>query len=81
MNACQETTACQDAMEANLAKMDEDVAIYSLSECRKETMAGQETMEARLECEKPTPVDMESESEHREVPNEYAVLKPVRIFC
>jgi hypothetical protein len=68
MNSCQETTACQDAMEANLAKMDEYVAIYSLSECRNETIACQGTTEARLECEKPTPVGMESESEHREAP-------------
>jgi hypothetical protein len=83
--ACQETSACQDAMEASLMEMkpnsgekeaaverqetpNEDVAIYCLRECRKETMACQETTEAR----------QESESEHREVPNEYAVVKPVR---
>jgi hypothetical protein len=77
--------ACQDVMEANLVKIEptpgekeaaverqetpnEDVAIYSLRECRKETMACQGTTEARLE----------SESEHREVPNEDAVVKPVR---
>jgi hypothetical protein len=56
----------------------EDVAIYSLRECGKETMACQGTTEARLECEKPTPVYMESESEHREFLNENAVVKPVR---
>jgi hypothetical protein len=39
MNTCQETTAWKSVMEANLAKIDEDVAIYSLRECRKETMA------------------------------------------
>jgi hypothetical protein len=79
--------ACQDAMEANLVKMElnpgekeaaverqetpnEEVAIYSLRECRIETMACQGTMEARLECDKPNPMDMEFELEHREVPNE-----------
>jgi hypothetical protein len=41
-------------------------------------MVCKETMVARLECEMPTSVDMESEAEHREVPNEYAVVKPVR---
>jgi hypothetical protein len=80
-----ETTAYQDAMEANLVKMEpnpgekvaavelqeipnEDVAIYSLRKYRKETMACQGTMDARLE----------SESEHREVPNEDAVLEPAK---
>jgi hypothetical protein len=79
-----DTSACQDAMEAVLVKMEpnpeekeaaverqdtpnEEVAIYSTRECRKETIACQETTEARLE----------SESEHREVPNEDAVVKPV----
>jgi hypothetical protein len=46
----------------------EDVAIYSLRNCQKETIACQGTTEAHLE----------SESEHREVPNEDAVVKPVR---
>jgi hypothetical protein len=85
MKACEQTTVCQDAMEANLVKMEpnpgekeaaverqetpnEEVAIYSLKECRNETMACQGTTEARLE----------SESEHREVPNEDAIVKPVR---
>jgi hypothetical protein len=77
--------ACRDAMEVNLEKMElnpweteaaverqetpnEVVAIYSLRNYRKETIACQGKTEARLD----------SESEHREVPNEDAVVKPVR---
>jgi hypothetical protein len=47
-DARKEMTACQDSMKANIVKMEaavewqetpnEDVAIYSLRECRKETM-------------------------------------------
>jgi hypothetical protein len=55
--------------------LNEEEAIYSVRACRKETMAGQETTEARLECEKATSVDMETEAEHREVPTEAAALK------
>jgi hypothetical protein len=56
----------------------EEIVIYSLRECRKETMTCQGTTEARLECEKPTPMNRESEAEHREVPKKDAVVKPVR---
>jgi hypothetical protein len=36
-----------------------------------------ETMEACLECEKPTSVDMEPEVDHREIPKEDTLMKPV----
>jgi hypothetical protein len=44
----------------------EKAAIHSLREWRKETMACQETTEARLECKEPTSEDMEPETEHQE---------------
>jgi hypothetical protein len=56
----------------------EEAAIHSLMACRKETMACQETMEALLECEEPTSVDMESEAEHWEVRKEDTIVKPVK---
>jgi hypothetical protein len=44
---------------------------------QKETMACKEMMEAYLECKEPTSMDMESEAEHREVPEEDPIVKPV----
>jgi hypothetical protein len=44
---------------------------------RKETMTCQEKTKARLECEKPTSVDVESDVEHQQVPKEVAAVMPV----
>jgi hypothetical protein len=43
-----------------------EAAIHSLRAYRKEMMAYQETMEAHLECEEPTSVDVVSEVVHLE---------------
>jgi hypothetical protein len=40
-----------------------------------ETVACQETTEARLRCKEPISEDMESGAEHREVPKEHAVVR------
>jgi hypothetical protein len=53
----------------------EEATVHSLSACWKETIACKETTEARLECEEPTSMDMESEAEHREVSKEHAAVK------
>jgi hypothetical protein len=53
----------------------EEATIHSLRACRKETMACQDTTEARLECEEPTSEDMESEVEHLEVSKEHAAAE------
>jgi hypothetical protein len=44
----------------------------------KKAMAYQETTEACLECKEPSPEEIESEVERREVPMEDAIVKPVR---
>jgi hypothetical protein len=51
--------------------------IQDMKDGRKKAVVCQETTEARLECEEPTSVDMESESEQREFPKKNAMVKPV----
>jgi hypothetical protein len=46
-----------------------------MREWRQETIACQDVTEARLECKKPTSVNMESEVDHQEVPTEEAKVK------
>jgi hypothetical protein len=53
----------------------EEAAIHSLRACRRETMACQEMEEARLQCEDPTSVDMESKAKHRKVLKEHATVE------
>jgi hypothetical protein len=80
MDANQERTnaSLREEIQSGQAKMRSilDVWIVDMKDGRKETMASQETTEARLECEERTSVDMESESEHWEVPKEDAIVKP-----
>jgi hypothetical protein len=54
-----------------------DAWIANMNDGRKEMMASQEMVEAHLEYEVPTSVNMEPEAEHQEVPREDAVVKPV----
>jgi hypothetical protein len=54
-----------------------DARIADMKDGRKETMACQEMVEAHLECEEPTSVDMEPEAEHWEIPKEDAIVKPI----
>jgi hypothetical protein len=53
----------------------EEVAILSLTACQEEMMVCRETMRARLECEEPSSVDMESEALHEEFCMEDAAVK------
>jgi hypothetical protein len=87
------TTACQDAMEANLKKFEpnpgeeavmeqqeisnENAAIHSLRACRSETAAFQEATEGDTEKTEPDPGIMQSVREHQEVTKEDAAVMPV----
>jgi hypothetical protein len=70
-------TACQEATEANPEKTEPiDHAIAISEQMIAMTKVNREKMEATDL--KANPEEMESESEHREVPKEDAVVKPVR---
>jgi hypothetical protein len=79
INAWQEeTTACQDAMETNPRDKVDVVDRHKIPNEEEETRACQE-MEAHLEEEEPTSVDMKPEAaEQREVPIRDATVMPVR---
>jgi hypothetical protein len=68
-------------IDGRLEKMDnshmEMVSAFK-PEIEEETMACQETTEARLEEEKPTSVDRKPEAAEEEVPVEDAIVKPVK---
>jgi hypothetical protein len=52
-----------------------EAAIPAMRTWRKEVMAYQEMTEAHLECKEPTSENMESESEHWEVPNGHVAVE------
>jgi hypothetical protein len=79
--------ANQAKMDANLRKMKAkmnrqhvrmEAAIHSMTAWRKETTARQETTEACLVITEPNSLEIVSDVEHEEVPNEEATVKPVR---
>jgi hypothetical protein len=61
------------------ARQDKMMEAY-LNACRKETVTCQETIEAHLGCKEPSPKEMESQVEHREVPMEEAAVKSSRVM-
>jgi hypothetical protein len=72
-----ERTVCQEAIKANPEKMEpNDRAIAILEHMIAVMKANREKMEA-IDL-KANPVEMKSELEDREVPNEDAVVKPVK---
>jgi hypothetical protein len=62
-------------IERMLAKMDK--IIEDTRAWRKEMKADRETTEARLDNKEPNPEEMETGSEHWEVPKVHASVKPV----
>jgi hypothetical protein len=84
-NDRKETMDCQDAMEANLEKMEpnpgEKEAGVERQETPNEDVAIYSLRKYRKEtmaCQGTTEARLESELEHQEIPNEDAVVKPVR---
>jgi hypothetical protein len=55
-----------------------NVWIVDMKDDRRETVSWQVMMEACLDSKELNPEDTESEVEHREVPKEGAIAKPVR---
>jgi hypothetical protein len=73
------TRARTRAMRDKRMKANRDACIEDIKDTQEETMACQQTMEARLEEEEPASVDMTPEVSHEQkVPMEDAVVMPVR---
>jgi hypothetical protein len=72
-----EMRAWREEMATEMKVMQGKRMEVNMNVYRKETMACQETTEACVEYEEPTSVEMESESEHWEVPKEEAAVKQV----
>jgi hypothetical protein len=68
-----EMRAWREEMDAETEAMRDKRMEANMNAWRKETMTCKETTEARLECKKPTPKDMEAM--HWEVPKENAAME------
>jgi hypothetical protein len=76
MDACMEPNPGEKEAAAERQETpNEEVAIHPLRACQNETVACQETVEARLEEEKPASVEMKPEVAHQEVPREHTAVK------